>query len=112
MVFARDIRRTRMKSLSSPIERRQLQLIRAYQREFGSCPTVAERQMRDRAAALTARAEAALEDATVTHNDAVRLDHAAERARRRLAEAVATRKAERARRPTLEEYLATRTATP
>jgi hypothetical protein len=112
MGFGMDVRRTRMKHLSDPLERRMLQLLRAYQRELGACPTVVERQMRDRAAALTARAEAALTDTGVSHEDAVRLDHAAEKARRRLGEAVAARKAEQARGPTLREYVASRTVAP
>ena len=61
--------------------RRMLALKRAYQRELAHKPTLIQKTLIDRAAVLTAKAEAAALDPTTTANDVVRLDHAAARAR-------------------------------
>jgi len=69
-------------SMPSDVQgRRVLALRRAYQRELAHKPTLIQKTLIDRAAVLTAKAEAAALDPTTTANDVVRLDHAAARAR-------------------------------
>jgi hypothetical protein len=57
------------------------QLKRAYQKQLGRKPTSIQKQLMERAALLTTRAEIAIYDSKTTANDVVRLDHAAQRAR-------------------------------
>jgi hypothetical protein len=61
--------------------RRTSALRRAFQRELGRKPTCLQRTAMDRAATMTAKAEAAALDPATTANDVVRLDNAAARAR-------------------------------
>jgi hypothetical protein len=61
--------------------RRTSALRRAFQRELGRKPTCLQRTAMDRAATMTAKAEAAAFDPATTANDVVRLDNAAARAR-------------------------------
>jgi hypothetical protein len=72
-------------AVNSPIciaqARRVLALKRAYQRELAHKPTTIQKTLIDRAATLTALAERAALDPSVTANDLVRLDNRAERAR-------------------------------
>jgi len=72
---------TAMSAVSQVQVRRTLALKRAFQRELGRKPTCLQRTAIDRAATLTAKAEAAVLDPLTTANDVVRLDHAAARAR-------------------------------
>jgi hypothetical protein len=91
--------------------RRVLALKRAFQRELGRKPTLLQRTLIDRAAVLTAKAEVAALDPTISANDCVRLDGAAARARAAMFKAIATRDPSG---PTLQEYIASkqRTAEP
>jgi hypothetical protein len=59
----------------------------------------------NRAAAMTLRAERALSDPRVSHEDAVRLDHAAAQARREWQRVVDARKAQAEAVPSLDDYL-------
>jgi hypothetical protein len=68
-----------------------LALRRAYQRELRTKPTLIQRTLIDRAAVLTAKAEAAALDPAVTLNDLVRLDNKPERARAEMFESFAER---------------------
>jgi hypothetical protein len=68
-------------SVSGAQVRREIVLKRAFQRELGRKPTCLQRTAMDRAATMTAKAEAAAQDPETTVNDVVRLDHAAARAR-------------------------------
>ena len=70
-----------MSAASDAQGRRVLALKRAYQRALAHKPTLIQKTLIDRAAVLTAKAEAAALDAAVTPNDLVRLDNKAERAR-------------------------------
>ena len=70
-----------MSSATAAQQRRIAQLKRAYQRELARKATVIEKAAIDRAAVLTARAEAAAIDAEASDEDVVRLDGAAHRAR-------------------------------
>jgi hypothetical protein len=90
---------------------RVLALKRAFQRELGRKPTLLQRTLIDRAAVLTAKAEVAALDPTISANDCVRLDGAAARARAAMFKAIATRDPSG---PTLQEYIASkqRTAEP
>jgi hypothetical protein len=72
---------TVMSAASQAQVRRTLALKRAFQRELGRKPTCLQRTAIDRAATLTAKAEAAALDPLTTANDVVRLDRAAARAR-------------------------------
>ena len=72
---------TAMSAASHAQVRRTLALKRAFQRELSRKPTCLQRTAIDRAATLTAKAEAAALDPVTTANDVVRLDHAAARAR-------------------------------
>jgi hypothetical protein len=72
---------TAMSAASHAQVSRTLALKRAFQRELGRKPTCLQRTAIDRAATLTAKAEAAALDPVTTANDVVRLDHAAARAR-------------------------------
>jgi hypothetical protein len=56
-------------------------LRRSFQRELGRRPTLLQRELRDRAADWTAKANLARLDPTMSANDLVRLDGAASRAR-------------------------------
>jgi hypothetical protein len=70
------------KSLLPPAQAyRARALRRAYQRELGIKPNTIQRTLIDRAAVLTAKAEAAALDPLVKPNDLVRLDGIAARAR-------------------------------
>jgi hypothetical protein len=71
--------------------RRTLALRRAYQRALAHKPTMIQKSLIDRAAVLTALAERAALDPTVTANDLVRLDNKAERARAEMFEAFGER---------------------
>src|SRR5262249_45727001 len=73
-----------MPSASAEQERRIRELRRAFQRVLKRRPTVIERTAMERAARLTARAEAAALDPAVTLDDLVRIDNLAARARARL----------------------------
>jgi hypothetical protein len=81
-------------------ERRAAALRRAFQRELGCKPTTIEGTLMDRAAVLTAKAEAAALNPATTANDVVRLDHAAARARAAMFQSFAMREA---KRPSLQE---------
>lgn len=70
-----------MSPVSAAQARRVLALKRAFQRELGHKPTTIQKSLIDRAAVMTAKAEAAALDSTVTANDCVRLDNTANRAR-------------------------------
>jgi hypothetical protein len=70
-----------MNELSS-LSDRVTYLKRAYARGLGHKPTTLQSAAIQRAAVLSAKAEAAALDPNVTPNDLVRLDHAAARARR------------------------------
>ncbi len=61
--------------------RRVRTLKRAFQRELGRHPTVVERAAMNRAAVLSARAEAAAIDTSISLEDVVRIDNTASRAR-------------------------------
>jgi hypothetical protein len=63
------------------MERRVAQLRRMYAIGLGRKPSVVESAEMYRAALMTARAEAALVDPVASHEDVVRLDNAAARAR-------------------------------
>jgi hypothetical protein len=78
-------------------------LKRAYQRSLGSKPTVIQKSLIDRAAVMTAKAEAAALDSAVTANDVVRLDNAASKARAAMFDAFKARPA--ADRPSLPRSL-------
>ena len=82
--------------MSSPRDaqaKRTVALRRSLLRLLKRKPTTAERHMLDRAARLTARAEAAANDHTVPINDVVRIDNAAARARAAWARLAGTRRA-------------------
>jgi hypothetical protein len=68
-------------AVSDAQARRVLALRRVYQRELGRKPTTIQKSLIDRAATMTAKAEAAALDSAVTANDCVRLDNAASKAR-------------------------------
>jgi hypothetical protein len=70
-----------MSAASEAQARRVMALKRAYQRELAHKPTLIQKTLIDRAAVLTAKAEAAALDSSVTPNDLVRLDNRAEQAR-------------------------------
>jgi hypothetical protein len=91
-----------MSAASEAQARRVLALKRAYQRELAHKPTLIQKTLIDRAAVLTAKAEAAALDPTVTANDLVRLDNKAERARAEMFESIKREE----ELPTLEEMLA------
>jgi hypothetical protein len=92
-------------SLTDAQASRVLALKRAYQRELGHKPTLIQKTLIDRAAVLTARAQAAALDPSATINDVVRLDGAASRARAAMQAALAPK---RKPEPTLEQYLASK----
>ena len=73
-------------------ERRGAALRRSFQRELGHRPTMLQSTLMQRAAVLTARAEAAALDLRAKPNDVVRLDGAAHRARAAMFEAFATKR--------------------
>lgn len=54
---------------------------RGYQRELGRKPSTTQKQLMDRAALLSVKAEIAVYDPRTTANDVVRLDRQAQRAR-------------------------------
>jgi hypothetical protein len=68
-------------SAESSNKSRFLVLRRAFQRALGTKPTIQQKLLRDRAAVLTVKAEAAALDPATSANDVVRLDGAAARAR-------------------------------
>jgi hypothetical protein len=68
-------------------------LARAYQRHLHCKPSTLEKHALLRAASLTARAELAAADPTVSVDEVVRADNAASRARAELAKAIAARHA-------------------
>jgi len=70
------------KPVATVLEARAKQLQRAYQRQLRHRPTMHQRQLMRRASTLTARAEQAALDLSVTANDLVRLDRCAAHARR------------------------------
>src|SRR5262245_1929194 len=77
--------------MSSPIaapDKRITELRKAFQRCLRRKPTMIERTAIERAARLTARAEAAAIDPDVTLDDLVRIDNLAARARARLADLI------------------------
>jgi hypothetical protein len=77
-----------MDSNSSPVEpfaKRVAYFKRLFARGVGKTPTALQKMAIARAAVLTAKAESAALDPKCTANDAVRLDHAAARARRDMA---------------------------
>lgn len=94
---------------TAPIERRIKLLRRAYGRGLGRRPTLIEAAAMMRAAMLTAKAESAASDPSISPNDFVRLDGAAHRARRDML-ALLARNARPAGRPSLDAYLAEKTA--
>ena len=73
-----------LSTLSEGQVRRVKELRRAFQRSLNHMPTTIQRTLLDRAAVLTAKAEAAALDPNVCANDVVRLDNVAERARREM----------------------------
>src|SRR5262245_47513515 len=77
-----------MSSSIAAQEHRAKQLRRAFQKALRRRPTTIERVVMARAAALTARAEAAALDPHVTLDDVVRVDNAAARARAKLADLI------------------------
>src|SRR5260221_8784168 len=77
-----------MSSASAAQDGRIAELMRAFQRQLRCRPTEIERSAMRRAALLTARAELAAQDASVSIDDLVRLDNAAQRARTRLADLI------------------------
>jgi hypothetical protein len=80
-----------MSAASEAQARRVMALKRAYQRELAHKPTLIQKTLIDRAAVLTAKAEAAALDPAVTPNDLVRLDNKAEQARAEMFESFAKR---------------------
>ena len=68
----------------APLDARIAQLRRAFGRGLGRKPDTTEQLALDRAARLTARAEAAAHDPNVTANDLVRIDRLAAAARREM----------------------------
>src|SRR5262245_61800995 len=79
---------TAMSSAPAAQEHRAAQLRRAFQRVLKRRPTTIERIAMSRAAALTARAEAAALDPDATLDDVVRIDNAASRARAKLVDLI------------------------
>jgi len=101
---------TAMSAASHAQVRRTLALKRAFQRELGRKPTCLQRTAIDRAATLTAKAEAAALDPVTTANDVVRLDHAAARARAEMFTMFAAKQAPEDDASDLDRYLQRRTA--
>ena len=71
-------------------QRRVLALKRAFQRELAHKPTCLQRTLMDRAAVMTAKAEAAALDPNCSANDVVRLDGCASRARQAMFDSFAS----------------------
>ena len=71
-----------IKSATCPDPKRIKSFRRALQKQLGRRPTTIEKAALIRAAVLSATAEAAMTDPTVSHEDRVRLDNTAARARR------------------------------
>ena len=90
--------------------RRTSALRRAFQRELGRKPTCLQRAAMDRAATMTAKAEAAALDPATTANDVVRLDNAAARARAEMFAMFAAKREPDEGASDLERYLQRRAA--
>ncbi len=86
-----------------PLSKRIAHLRKAYARGLGHKASTLQAAAIDRAARLTALSEQALVDPNVTINDRVRLDGAAQRARRDMQAEIGKRERPA---PTLAEYLA------
>jgi hypothetical protein len=93
--------------LSDPDRARILTVYRGLKKLLPVKLTGAQQIVLNRATALTMRAERALGDPRVTHDEAVRLDHAAARARQEWARTVEAHYAAAAKQqpPTLQELI-------
>jgi hypothetical protein len=85
-----------------PLSKRVAHLRKAYARGLGHKASTLQAAAIDRAARLTALSEQALVDPSVTINDRVRLDGAAQRARRDMQAQIGKREPVG---PTLKDYL-------
>jgi hypothetical protein len=96
-------------SLTDAQASRVLALKRAYQRELGRKPTLIQTTLINRACMLTAKAEAAALDPSVTANDLVRLDNKAQQARAEMFESFRERRTQ-PNGASLDDYLVRRGA--
>jgi len=91
-------------TIESPLAKRIEYLKRLFARGIGRTPTAKQKLALQRAALLTAKAEAALASPLTSANDAVRLDGCAARARRELQQLIDRRAPEV--EMTLQKYAA------